>query len=203
MRHLKRNAKLGRKGAHRNAMLANMVCSLITHKRVTTTLAKAKAVRPVAEKMVTLGKKGSIHHRRLAVARLHQEGAVKTLFTEIAPQFESRQGGYTRIIKLGDRRGDASPMAIIEFVESGAPASATGGKGKAKANKKEKAPSAEAVAAPLAEDATAEETGIVEETTAAPEGTSSEAADQQEETPEASAQEGEESAGEEIKKDDA
>jgi large subunit ribosomal protein L17 len=87
MRHLKRNAKLGRKGAHRNAMLANMVCSLITHKRVTTTLAKAKAVRPVAEKMVTLGKKGSIHHRRLAVSRLHQEDAVKTLFTEIAPQF--------------------------------------------------------------------------------------------------------------------
>ena len=203
MRHLKRNAKLGRKGAHRNAMLANMVCSLITHKRVTTTLAKAKAVRPVAEKMVTLGKKGSIHHRRLAVARLHQEGAVKTLFTEIAPQFESRQGGYTRIIKLGDRRGDASPMAIIEFVESGAPASATGGKGKAKANKKEKAPSAEAVAAAPAEDATAEEAGVVGETTVAPEGTSSEAADQQEETPEVSAQEGEESADEEIKKDGA
>ena len=198
MRHLKRNAKLGRKGAHRNAMLANMVCSLITHKRVTTTLAKAKAVRPVAEKMVTLGKKGSIHHRRLAVARLHQEGAVKTLFTEIAPQFESRQGGYTRIIKLGDRRGDASPMAIIEFVESGAPASASGGKGKAKASKKEKASSAEAVAAPPAEEA-----GVVEETTAAPEETSAESVDQQEETPEASAQEGEEKAGEEIKKDDA
>ena len=201
MRHLKRNAKLGRKGAHRNAMLANMVCSLITHKRVTTTLAKAKAVRPVAEKMVTLGKKGSIHHRRLAVARLHQEGAVKTLFTEIAPQFESRQGGYTRIIKLADRRGDASPMAIIEFVESGAPTS--GGKGKAKAPKKEKTPSTEAVTAPPAEDATAEEAGIVEETTAAPEETSSEAVDQQEETSEAYAQAGEESAGDETKKDDA
>ena len=196
MRHLKRNAKLGRKGAHRNAMLANMVCSLITHKRVTTTLAKAKAVRPVAEKMVTLGKKGSIHHRRLAVARLHQEGAVKTLFTEIAPQFESRQGGYTRIIKLADRRGDASPMAIIEFVESGAPTSASGGKGKAKAPKKEKTPSTEAVTAPPAEDATAEEAGIVEET-------SSEAVHQQEETSEAYAQAGEESAGEETKKDDA
>lgn len=203
MRHLKRNAKLGRKGAHRNAMLANMVCSLITHKRVTTTLAKAKAVRPVAEKMVTLGKKGSIHHRRLAVARLHQEGAVKTLFTEIAPQFESRQGGYTRIIKLGDRRGDASPMAIIEFVESGAPASTSGGKGKAKASKKEKASSAEAVAAPPAEDAAAEEAGVVGETTAATEETSAESVDQQEETPEGSAQEGEEKAGEEIKKDDA
>lgn len=198
MRHLKRNAKLGRKGAHRNAMLANMVCSLITHKRVTTTLAKAKAVRPVAEKMVTLGKKGSIHHRRLAVARLHQEGAVKTLFTEIAPQFESRQGGYTRIIKLGDRRGDASPMAIIEFVESGAPDSASGGKGKAKASKKEKVTSTEAVAAPPAE-----ESDVVEETTAAPKETSSEAVDQQEKTPEASAEEGEEGAAEQTNKDEA
>lgn len=119
MRHLKRNAKLGRKGAHRNAMLANMVCSLIKHKRVTTTLAKAKAVRPVAEKMVTLGKKGTIHHRRLAVSRLHQEDAVHILFNEIAPQHQDRAGGYTRIIKLMDRRGDAAQMAIIEFVEEG------------------------------------------------------------------------------------
>jgi large subunit ribosomal protein L17 len=118
MRHLKRNAKLGRKGAHRNAMLANMVCSLIKHKRVTTTLAKAKAVRPVAEKMITLGKKGSIHHRRLAVARLHQEDAVRILFNEIAPQHEDRPGGYTRIIKLHDRRGDAAQLAIIEFVDA-------------------------------------------------------------------------------------
>lgn len=119
MRHLKRNAKLGRKGAHRNAMLANMVCSLIKNKRVTTTLAKAKAVRPVAEKMVTLGKKGAIHHRRLAASRLHQEDAVKILFNEIAPGHQDRQGGYTRIIKLHERRGDAAQMAIIEFVESG------------------------------------------------------------------------------------
>ena len=122
MRHLKRNAKLGRKGAHRNAMLANMVCSLIKNKRVTTTLAKAKAVRPVAEKMVTLGKKGSIHHRRLAASRLHQEDAVQILFNEIAPEHQDRPGGYTRIIKLHERRGDASQMAIIEFVESGAAA---------------------------------------------------------------------------------
>jgi large subunit ribosomal protein L17 len=125
MRHLKRNAKLGRKGAHRNAMLANMVCSLIKHKRVTTTLAKAKAVRPVVEKMVTLGKKGGIHHRRLAVSRLHQEDAVRILFNEIAPQHQDRPGGYTRIIKLMDRRGDAAPMAIIEFVEAGDAAVAT------------------------------------------------------------------------------
>ena len=89
MRHLKRTAKLGRTGEHRNAMLANLVCSLIKHKRVTTTLAKAKAARSVAEKMVTLGKSGSIHDRRLAAARLHQEDVVKILFNEIAPAPES------------------------------------------------------------------------------------------------------------------
>ncbi len=126
MRHLKRNAKLGRKGAHRNAMLANMVCSLIKNKRVTTTLAKAKAVRPVAEKMVTLGKKGSIHHRRLAASRLHQEDAVQILFNEIAPSHQDRPGGYTRIIKLHERRGDAAQMAMIEFVESSSTAEAEG-----------------------------------------------------------------------------
>ncbi|MBL6843963.1 MAG: 50S ribosomal protein L17 [Verrucomicrobiae bacterium] len=126
MRHLKRNAKLGRKGAHRNAMLANMVCSLIKNKRVTTTLAKAKAVRPVAEKMVTLGKKGSIHHRRLAASRLHQEDAVQILFNEIAPGHQDRPGGYTRIIKLHERRGDAAQMAMIEFVESSSAAEADG-----------------------------------------------------------------------------
>merc|ERR1711916_350998 len=100
MRHQKNTVKLGRTGSHRNAMLANLVCSLIKHRRVTTTLAKAKAARPVAEKMVTLGKKGSIHHRRLAAARLHQEDAVRILFNEIAPEHADRAGGYTRIIKL-------------------------------------------------------------------------------------------------------
>jgi large subunit ribosomal protein L17 len=100
MRHLKRTAKLGRTSEHRNAMLANLVCSLIEHKRVTTTLAKAKAARSVAEKMVTLGKKGTLHHRRLAVARLHQESAAKILFKEIAPAFKDRRSGYTRIIRL-------------------------------------------------------------------------------------------------------
>src|ERR1043166_3978342 len=100
MRHLKRTAKLGRTGEHRNAMLANLVCSLIEHKHVTTTLAKAKAARSVAEKMVTLGKSGTQHDRRLAVARLHQEGAVKVLFKDIAPGFKDRNGGETRDIKL-------------------------------------------------------------------------------------------------------
>ena len=86
-------------------MLANLVCSLIEHKRVTTTLAKAKAARSVAEKMVTLGKRGTIHDRRLAVARLHQEDAAKILFKEIAPAFKERNGGYTRIVRLGGLTG--------------------------------------------------------------------------------------------------
>jgi large subunit ribosomal protein L17 len=117
MRHLKRTAKLGRTGQHRNAMLANLVCSLIKHKRVTTTLAKAKAARSVAEKMVTLGKRGTLHHRRLAFARLHQDDAVKELFTAIAPAHKERRGGYTRIVKLNQRQGDAAQLAILEWVE--------------------------------------------------------------------------------------
>src|ERR1700742_2428098 len=106
MRHLKRTAKLGRTGEHRNAMLANLVCSLIKHKRVTTTLAKAKAARSVAEKMVTLGKAGTVHDRRLAAARLHQDEAAKILFKDIAPVYKDRKGGYTRIIKMNQRVGD-------------------------------------------------------------------------------------------------
>ena len=117
MRHLKRTAKLGRTGQHRNAMLANLVCSLIKHRRVTTSLAKAKAARSVAEKMVTLGKSGTMHDRRLAVARLHQEDAVKILFTEIAPAQKERRGGYTRIVRLGQQQGDSSQKAILEWVD--------------------------------------------------------------------------------------
>jgi large subunit ribosomal protein L17 len=119
MRHLKRTAKLGRTGQHRNAMLANLVCSLIEHKRVTTTLAKAKAARSVAEKMVSLGKSGTIHDRRLAAARLHQEDAVKTLFEQIAPANKDRHGGYTRIVKLNQRAGDSAQKAILEWVDAG------------------------------------------------------------------------------------
>ena len=117
MRHLKRTAKLGRTSEHRNAMLANLVCSLIIHRRVTTTLAKAKAARSVAEKLVTLGKSGTVHDRRLAVARLHQEDAAKILFKEIAPAFKERKGGYTRIIRMNQRNGDAAQRAILEWVD--------------------------------------------------------------------------------------
>jgi large subunit ribosomal protein L17 len=146
MRHRKQTAKLGRTGSHRNAMLANMVCSLIKHKRITTTLAKAKAARSVAEKMVTLGKSGTIHDRRLAAARLHQEDAVKILFNDIAPQQKDRRGGYTRIVKLARRQGDAADTAILEWVDFTAatpePAAAPA-EAEEKAEKKEKKPKKE------------------------------------------------------------
>lgn len=118
MRHQKKTVKLGRTTAHRDALLANQVCSLIEHKRIKTTLAKAKAVRPFAEKMVTLGKRGDLHARRLAAGYLGQKEAVKKLFAEIAPGAASRKGGYTRIIKLGRRPSDSAPMAYIEWVDS-------------------------------------------------------------------------------------
>ncbi|HTG44112.1 MAG TPA: 50S ribosomal protein L17 [Verrucomicrobiae bacterium] len=140
MRHRKRTAKLGRTSSHRTAMLANLVCSLIVHKRVTTTLAKAKAARSVAEKMVTLGKSGTLHDRRLAAARLHQEDAVKILFNEIAPSQKTRHGGYTRIIRLHPRQGDAAEIAIIEWTDlSGVEVTSAEPKGEAQ-GKKESAP---------------------------------------------------------------
>ena len=148
MRHLKRTAKLGRTGEHRNAMLANLVCSLIKQKRVTTTLAKAKAARSVAEKMVTLGKHGTIHDRRLAAARLHQEDAVQLLFNEIAPAQKERRGGYTRIIRLNQRQGDAAQRAILEWVDLGLVAEAPAEEKTAKETKPAEAkdPKAEAKA---------------------------------------------------------
>ena len=118
MRHQKKTVKLGRTAEHRKALLANQVCSLIEHQRIKTTLAKAKAVRPLAEKMVTLGKKGSLHARRTALAVLRQKGAVKKLFEDIAPRSASRNGGYTRIVKLGARKSDSAPVAFIEWVDS-------------------------------------------------------------------------------------
>ncbi len=163
MRHLKRNKKLGRKGDHRNAMLANLVSSLIKHKRVTTTLAKAKAARPVAEKLLTLGKlanealatassasdaaskakatAANVHNRRLVAARLRQQSrshfkgtptakgkelreawkaehdVVHILCDTIAPAFKARNGGYTRILRLGQRQGDSGQLAILEWVD--------------------------------------------------------------------------------------
>jgi large subunit ribosomal protein L17 len=118
MRHQNKTVKLGRSQAHRDALLANQVCSLIIHQRIRTTLAKAKAARPLAEKMVTLGKKGTLHARRTAAAYLHQPSAVKKLFEEIAPRSAARAGGYTRIVKLGPRKSDSAPMAVLEWVDT-------------------------------------------------------------------------------------
>ena len=118
MRHQVKTVKLGRSQAHRKALLANQVCSLIEHHRIKTTLAKAKAVRPLAEKMITLGKKNTLHARRTALAVLRQADSVKKLFDELAPRAAERNGGYTRIIKLGQRKSDASEMAFIEWVDS-------------------------------------------------------------------------------------
>ena len=118
MRHHKKTLKLGRKAEHRDALLANQVCSLIEHNRIRTTLAKAKAVRPLAEKMVTLGKEATLHSRRVALAVLRQKDAVKVLFDEVAPRSKDRKGGYTRIVKLGPRLSDAAPMAFIEWVDA-------------------------------------------------------------------------------------
>ena len=117
MRHQKKTIKLGRTAEHRKALLANQVCSLIEHQRIKTTLAKAKAVRPLAERMVTLGKNGSIHARRTAFATLRQKNAVKKLFEDIAPRSAERNGGYTRIVKLGQRKSDSAQMAFIEWVD--------------------------------------------------------------------------------------
>ena len=121
MRHRKQDTKLGRPGAHREAMLAALVCGLIRERRVTTTLAKAKLARRLAEKMVTLGRQGTLAARRRAVSKLRRPGAAAILFDEIAPSFNGRQGGYTRIVKLGPRRSDGSEMAILEWVGADAP----------------------------------------------------------------------------------
>ena len=118
MRHRKRTVKLGRRSAHRNELLANLVCALIDNKRIKTTLPKARAARSLAEKMVTLGKKGTLAHRRQAISTLKQVDSVKELFDNVAPVFADRAGGYTRIVKLGRRMSDSSEMVLLEFVET-------------------------------------------------------------------------------------
>jgi len=122
MRHLKKTVKLGRTSSQREALLSNLAVFLIEHGRIRTTLAKAKALRPVAEKLVTKAKKGTLHARRMALSDLrHNVGAVHKLFAEIGPRSADRKGGYTRIMKLGPRKGDAAPMALIEWVDQPAP----------------------------------------------------------------------------------
>lgn len=117
MRHLVSGRKLSRRKSHRTAMLANLAASLIKHGRVKTTDAKAKEVRPFVERMVSFAKRGDLHARRIVLSRLKDSDAVKKLFDEIGPRYTNRFGGYTRILKLGFRQGDNSPVSLIEFVE--------------------------------------------------------------------------------------
>lgn len=121
MKHGRKIVKLQRKQDHRDALLMNLTCSLIEHRRIRTTLAKAKALRPYAEKLVTLGKRGTLHARRTALSSLRHKDMVKKLFEEIAVASKDRVGGYTRITKLGQRRTDSAPMAYIEWVDAFVP----------------------------------------------------------------------------------
>jgi len=117
MRHRRAGKKLGRDSAHRKALYSNLAGALIEHGRIKTTQAKAKAVKPFAEQMITLGKRGDLHARRLALAELRSQDVVHQLFAEVAPRFADRPGGYTRIVKLGPRQGDAAEMVYLEFVD--------------------------------------------------------------------------------------
>jgi large subunit ribosomal protein L17 len=117
MRHGKVHRKLGRTAEHRKAMFANMAAALIKHEQIVTTLPKAKELRPVVEKMVTLGKRGDLHARRQAISQIRDIGMVKKLFDVLGPRYKDRKGGYTRIMKAGFRYGDSAPVAVIEFVD--------------------------------------------------------------------------------------
>ena len=127
MRHNKAGRRLGRKTSHREAMFRNMVTSLLDHGKITTTDAKAKEIRVVAERMITLGKRGDLHSMRLAASVIREKSVVSKLFSTIAPRYKERLGGYTRIIKLGIRQGDAAPVSLIELVEEEIKASKTKG----------------------------------------------------------------------------
>jgi large subunit ribosomal protein L17 len=117
VRHHRAGKKLGRDSAHRRSLYANLACSLIEHGRIRTTEAKAKAVKPFAEQMITLGKRGDLAARRQAISELHSQDAVRRLFDDVAPRFAERPGGYARIVKLGQRQGDAADMVYLELVD--------------------------------------------------------------------------------------
>ena len=144
MRHRKYSFKIGRTSSHRRAMLANQTCSLIFSTEIKTTIVKAKETRRVAEKMVTLAKKGTLHDRRRAISKLRDKDAVRVLFEDVAPKYEGRNGGYTRIIRLGQRRGDGAEMCILQWVEENKPAA------------KKAEPKTEKKIAPVKEEAKAE-----------------------------------------------
>jgi large subunit ribosomal protein L17 len=143
LRHARTGKKLGRDSSHRKALYANLTCSLIEHGRIKTTEAKAKAVKPMAEQMITLGRRGDLHARRQATAVLRSRDVVHKLFAEVAPRFKDRPGGYARIVRIGPRPGDAAEMAYLELVDEEYVA----------AQREERATATPAVAEPEAEEA--------------------------------------------------
>src|SRR5690348_15787818 len=170
----KKGPRLGGSPSHQRLILSNLATQLFEHGRITTTEAKARTLRPLAERLITKAKKGDLHNRRVVLKTVRDKSVVHTLFTEIAPQMAERPGGYTRITKIGPRKGDNAPMAVIELVtEAYNPKPKT-----AKATRSSS--SGQAPAAPAAE-----ETTEVEETTAAPEATETEATETEPEAPEA------------------
>jgi large subunit ribosomal protein L17 len=151
----KKGKRLGGSPAHQRLILANLVTALFEHGRITTTEAKARMLRPVAEKLITKAKRGDLHNRREVLKTIRDKGVVHALFTEIAPTFAERPGGYTRITKIGPRKGDNAPMAVIELVtEAYSP--------KAASSKKTAAAAAPVVEEPAVEDTAVEETEVVE-----------------------------------------
>lgn len=133
MRHRNAGRKLNRDSAHRNAMLANLAVSLITHEQLRTTLPKAKELRPIVEKMITLGKRGNLHARRQALSYLPDKSAVEKLFSSLSERYAGRAGGYTRVLKAGFRAGDSAAMAVIELVDRDASAKGAADKARAEA----------------------------------------------------------------------
>jgi len=134
MRHGNAHRKLNRTAEHRKAMFANMAAALIKHEQIKTTLPKAKELKRIADKLITLGKRGDLHARRLAHAELKQDAAVAKLFGTLAPRYKDRSGGYTRVLKAGFRYGDAAPMAIIELVDRDPAAKGAGDKARVAAD---------------------------------------------------------------------
>ncbi len=146
MRHRKRGRKLNRTWSHRKALLANLTRALVEHEQIITTLPKAKELRPFVERLITLGKRGDLHARRLIVARTRCEETARKIVEELAPRFRERPGGYTRILKAGYRKGDDAPVAVIEFVERDPEARGRRDRERLKAQKEAEAAGAEAAA---------------------------------------------------------
>jgi large subunit ribosomal protein L17 len=149
MRHLKAGRKLNRSAAHRKALFRNLVTSLIEHEQVRTTDAKAKELRRIADRMITLGKRGSLHARRQALAYMRRRSAVTKLFDEVAGRFKERPGGYTRVVKIGHRHGDAAPMSVIELTDRGEAAKAEAEKKRERRRRRAEKKAAPAAPPPL------------------------------------------------------